>query len=312
MNIYAIFLPILLLLHLCEGVAVVWYYLLRRRWGSVSNARLREVMSDLYRYAIEGVIPVSPHTPRRRRLMAEGLFSLTRHLSLLSGEERERLGHCCSLAVHLLRVAERRGGVVQTEALQLLSVVPLDRGSLRRVERLHPAEPMGLLYRLVIIICHSPERVVELFDSAQQIPSYLIPRLVARLEECRVTLPVHSLLASGRPLPLLVALQVIARYELGDHTEEVFEVLNSPYRAVRVAAIKALASLGATVDGRVVEATNAMTIAERRDVLRLFLREGYSASALRLLGEAEARVGSPLAEYAIRRTSSHKRSLAKS
>ena len=49
MNFYAISLPILLLLHLLEGVAVVWLYLLRRRWGSGSNARVREVMSRLYR-----------------------------------------------------------------------------------------------------------------------------------------------------------------------------------------------------------------------------------------------------------------------
>ena len=310
MNFYAISLPILLLLHLLEGVAVAWLYLLRRR-GSGHNTRLREVMSRLYRYAIEGVLPAPPRTPQRRRMMAEALFSLTRHLSLLSVEERERLGRRCSLAVHLLRVAERRGGVAQTEALQLLSVIPLDGGYLRRVENLHPAEPMGQLYRLVALACHSPERVAELLDSARQLPSYLVPRLVARLEECRVALPVRSLMASGRPLSVLVALRVIARYELSDHTEEVFRVLTSPYGEVRLAAIKTLAAIGATVDCRVVEATDAMTIAERRDVLRVFLREGYSAFALQPLSDAEARVGSPLAEYVARRTSSRKRVLAK-
>ena len=310
MNFYAISLPILLLLHLLEGVAVAWLYLLRRR-GSGHNTRLREVMSRLYRYAIEGVLPAPPRSPRRQRLMAEALFSLTRHLSLLSGEERERLGRRCSLAVHLLRVAERRGGVTQTEALQLLSVIPLDGGYLRRVENLHPAEPMGQLYRLVALACHSPERVAELLDSARQLPSYLVPRLVARLEECRVAIPVRSLIVSGSPLSALVALRVIARYELSDHTEEVFGVLTSPYGEVRLAAIKTLAAIGATVDCRVVEATDAMTIAERRDVLRVFLREGYSASALQPLSDAEARVGSPLTEYVARRTSSRKRVLAK-
>lgn len=243
--------------------------------------------------------------------MAEALFSLTRHLSLLSGEERERLGRRCSLAVHLLRVAERRGGVAQTEALQLLSVIPLDGGYLRRVENLHPAEPMGQLYRLVALACHSPERVAELLDSARSLPTYLVPRLVARLEECRVSLPVRSLLASGRPLSVLVALRVIARYELSDHTEEVYGVQTSPYGEVRLAAIKTLAAIGATVDCRVVEATDAMTIAERRSVLRVFLREGYSTSALQPLSDAEARVGSPLAEYVARRTSSRKRILVK-
>ena len=310
MNFYAISLPILLLLHLLEGVAVAWLYLLRRR-GSGHNTRLREVMSRLYRYAIEGVLPAPPRSPRGRRLMAETLFSLTRHLSLLSGEERERLGRRCSLAVHLLRVAERRGGVAQTEALQLLSVIPLDGGYLRRVENLHPAEPMGCLYWLVMLVCHSPERVAELLDSARSLPTYLVPRLVARLEECRVALPVRSLMASGGYLSQLVALRVIARYELSDHTEEVFGMLTSPYGEVRLAAIKALAAIGATVDCRVVEATDAMTIAERRGVLRVFLREGYSASALQPLSDAEARVGSPLAEYVARRTSSRKRVLTK-
>lgn len=310
MNFYAISLPILLLLHLLEGVAVVWLYLLRRR-GSGNNTRLREVMSRLYRYAIEGVLPVPPRSPRRRRLMAEALFSLTRHLSLLSVEERERLGRHCSLTVHLLNVAERRGGVAQTEALQLLSVIPLDGGYVRRVENLHPAEPMGQLYRLVALACHSPERVAELLYAARQLSSYLVPRLVARLEECRVALPVRSLMASGGYLSQLVALRVIARYELSDHTEEVYGVLTSPYGEVRLAAIKALAAIGATVDCRVVEATDAMTIAERRDVLRLFLREGYSASALKPLSYAEARVGSPLADYAVCRTSSRKRTLVK-
>ena len=310
MNFYAISLPILLLLHLLEGVAVVWLYLLRRR-GSGDNTRLREVMSRLYRYAIEGVLPAPPRSPRRRRLMAEALFSLTRHLSLLSVEERERLGRRCSLTVHLLNVAERRGGVAQAEALQLLSVIPLDSGYLRRVENLQPAEPMAQLYRLVALACHSPERVAELLDAARQLPSYLVPRLVARLEECRVPLPVRSLMASGGYLSQLVALRVIARYELSDHTEEVYGVLTSPYGEVRLAAIKALAAIGATVDCRVVEATDAMTIAERRDVLRLFLREGYSASALQPLSDAEARVGSPLADYAVCRTSSRKRTLVK-
>lgn len=310
MNFYAISLPILLLLHLLEGVAVAWLYLLRRR-GSGNNTRLREVMSRLYRYAIEGVLPAPPRTPQRRRLMAEALFSLARHLSLLSGEERERLGRRCSLAVHLLRVAERRGGVRQTEALQLLSVIPLDGGYLRRVENLHPAEPMGQLYRLVALACHSPERVAELLDAARQLPSYLVPRLVARLEECRVAIPVRSLMVSGSPLSALVALRVIARYELSDHTEEVYGVLTSPYGEVRLAAIKTLAAIGATVDCRVVEATDAMTIAERRGVLRVFLREGYSASALQPLSDAEARVGSPLADYAVCRTSSRKRILVK-
>ncbi|MBQ6604068.1 MAG: hypothetical protein IIX17_00500 [Tidjanibacter sp.] len=310
MNFYAISLPILLLLHLLEGVAVVWLYLLRRR-GSGYNTRLREVMSRLYRYAIEGVLPAPPRSPRRRRLMAEALFSLTRHLSLLSVEERERLGRRCSLTVHLLNVAERRGGVAQAEALQPLSVIPLDGGYVRRVENLHPAEPMGQLYRLVALACHSPERVAELLDAARQLPSYLVPRLVARLEECRVALPVRSLMASGGYLSQLVALRVIARYELSDHTEEVYGVLTSPYGEVRLAAIKALAAIGATVDCRVVEATDAMTIAERRDVLRLFLREGYSAYALKPLSDAEARVGSPLADYAVCRTSSRKRTLVK-
>lgn len=310
MNFYAISLSILLLLHLLEGVAVVWLYLLRRR-GSGNNTRLREVMSRLYRYAIEGVPPAPPRSPRRRRLMAEALFSLTRHLSLLSVEERERLGRRCSLTVHLLNVAERRGGMTQAEALQLLSVIPLDGGYVRRVENLHPAEPMGQLYRLVALICHSPERVAELLGAARQLPSYLVPRLVARLEECRVALPVRSLMASGGYLSQLVALRVIARYELSDHTEEVYGVLTSPYGEVRLAAIKALAAIGATVDCRVVEATDAMTIAERRDVLRLFLREGYSASALKPLSYAEARVGSPLADYAVCRTSSRKRTLVK-
>lgn len=310
MNFYAISLPILLLLHLLEGVAVVWLYLLRRR-GSGYNTRLREVMSRLYRYAIEGVLPAPPRSPRRRRLMAEALFSLTRHLSLLSVEERERLGRRCSLTVHLLNVAERRGGVAQAEALQPLSVIPLDGGYVRRVENLHPAEPMGQLYRLVALACHSPERVAELLDAARQLPSYLVPRLVARLEECRVALPVRSLMASGGYLSQLVALRVIARYELSDHTEEVYGVLTSPYGEVRLAAIKALAAIGATVDCRVVEATDAMTIAERRDVLRLFLREGYSAYALKPLSDAEARVGSPLADYAVCRTSSRKRILVK-
>ena len=310
MNFYAISLPIILSLHLLEGVAVVWLYLLRRR-GSGHNTRLREVMSRLYRYAIEGVLPAPPRTPQRRRMMAEALFSLTRHLSLLSGEERERLGRRCSLAVHLLRVAECWGGVTQTEALQLLSVIPLDGGYLRRVENLHPAEPMGQLYRLVALACHSPERVAELLDAARQLPSYLVPRLVARLEECRVALPVRSLMASGGYLSQLVALRVIARYELSDHTEEVYGVLTSPYGEVRLAAIKTLAAIGATVDCRVVEATDAMTIAERRDVLRLFLREGYSASALQPLSDAEARVGSPLADYVVCRTSSRKRILVK-
>lgn len=310
MNFYAISLPILLLLHLLEGVAVAWLYLLRRR-GSGNNTRLREVMSRLYRYAIEGVLPAPPRSPRRRRLMAEALFSLTRHLSLLSVEERERLGRRCSLAVHLLNVAERRGGVVQAEALQLLSVIPLGSGYVRRVENLHPAEPMGQLYRLVALACHSPERVAELLDSSRSLPAYLVPRLVARLEECRVALPVRSLMASGGYLSQLVALRVIARYELSDHTEEVYGVLTSPYGEVRLAAIKALAAIGATVDCRVVEATDAMTIAERRDVLRLFLREGYSAYALRPLSDAEARVGSPLADYAVCRTSSRKRILVK-
>ena len=311
MNFYVISLPILLLLHLLEGVAVVWLYLLRRRWGSGSNARLREVMSRLYRYAIEGVLPAPPRTPQRRRLMAEALFSLTRHLSLLSVEERERLGRRCSLTVHLLNVAERRGGVTQTEALQLLSVIPLGSGYVRRVENLHPVEPMGQLYRLVALACHSPERVAELLYAARQLPSYLVPRLVARLEECRVALPVRSLMASGGYLSQLVALRVIARYELSDHTEEVYGVLTSPYGEVRLAAIKALAAIGATVDCRVVEATDAMTIAERRDVLRLFLREGYSAYALKPLSDAEARVGSPLTDYAVCRTSSRKRTLVK-
>ena len=310
MNFYAISLPILLLLHLLEGVAVVWLYLLRRR-GSGNNTRLREVMSRLYRYAIDGVLPAPPRSPRRRRLMAEALFSLTRHLSLLSVEERERLGRRCSLTVHLLRVAERRSGVAQTEALQLLSVIPLGSGYVRRVENLHPAEPMGQLYRLVALACHSPERVAELLDAARQLPSFLVPRLVARLEECRVALPVSSLMASGGYLSQLVALRVIARYELSDHAEEVYGVLTSPYGEVRLAAIKALAAIGATVDCRVVEATDAMTIAERRDVLRLFLREGYSASALKPLSDAEARVGSPLADYAVCRTSSRKRILVK-
>ena len=310
MNFYAISLPILLLLHLLEGVAVVWLYLLRRR-GSGDNTRLREVMSRLYRYAIDGVLPAPPRSPRRRRLMAEALFSLTRHLSLLSVEERERLGRRCSLTVHLLRVAERRSGVAQTEALQLLSVIPLGSGYVRRVENLHPAEPMGQLYRLVALACHSPERVAELLDAARQLPSFLVPRLVARLEECRVALPVSSLMASGGYLSQLVALRVIARYELSDHAEEVYGVLTSPYGEVRLAAIKALAAIGATVDCRVVEATDAMTIAERRDVLRLFLREGYSASALKPLSDAEARVGSPLADYAVCRTSSRKRILVK-
>lgn len=310
MNFYAISLPILLLLHLLEGVAVAWLYLLRRR-GSGHNTRLREVMSRLYRYAIEGVLPAPPRSPRRRRLMAEALFSLTRHLSLLSVEERERLGRRCSLTVHLLNVAERRGGVTQAEALQLLSVIPLGCGYVQRVENLHPAEPMGQLYRLVALACHSPERVAELLDAARQLPSYLVPRLVARLEECRVALPVRSLLVSGSPLSLLVALRVIARYELSDHTEEVYGVLTSPYGEVRLAAIKTLAAIGATVDCRVVEATDAMTIAERRDVLRLFLREGYSASSLKPLSDAEARVGSPLADYAVCRTSSRKRILVK-
>ena len=310
MNFYAISLPILLLLHLLEGVAVAWLYLLRRR-GSGNNTRLREVMSRLYRYAIEGVLPAPPRSPRRQRLMAEALFSLTRHLSLLSGEERERLGRRCSLSVYLLRVAERRGGVRQTEALQLLSVIPLDGGYLRRVENLHPAEPMGQLYRLVALACHSPECVAELLDSARQLPSYLVPRLVARLEECRVPLSVRFLMVSGSPLSALVALRVIARYELSDHTEEVYGVLTSPYGEVRLAAIKTLAAIGATVDCRVVEATDAMTIAERRGVLRVFLREGYSASALQPLSDAEARVGSPLADYAVCRTSSRKRILVK-
>ena len=310
MNFYAISLPILLLLHLLEGVAVVWLYLLRRR-GSGNNTRLREVMSRLYRYAIEGVPPAPPRSPRRRRVMAEALFSLTRHLSLLSVEERERLGRRCSLTVHLLNVAERRGGVAQTEALQLLSVIPLGSGYVRRVENLHPAEPMGQLYRLVALACHSPERVAELLDAARQLPSFLVPRLVARLEECRVALPVSSLMASGGYLSQLVALRVIARYELSDHTEEVYGVLTSPYGEVRLAAIKTLAAIGATVDCRVVEATDAMTIAERRDVLRLFLREGYSAYALKPLSYAEARVGSPLADYAVCRTSSRKRILVK-
>ena len=310
MNFYAISLPILLLLHLLEGAAVVWLYLLRRRGGG-NNTRLREAMSRLYRYAIEGVPPAPPRSPRRRRLMAEALFSLTRHLSLLSVEERERLGRRCSLAVHLLNVAERRGGVAQAEALQLLSVIPLGSGYVRRVENLHPAEPMGQLYRLVALACHSPERVAELLDSARSLPTYLVPRLVARLEECRVTLPVRSLMASGGYLSQLVALRVIARYELSDHTEEVYGVLTSPYGEVRLAAIKALAAIGATVDCRVVEATDAMTIAERRDVLRLFLREGYSAYALKPLSYAEARVGSPLADYAVCRTSSRKRTLVK-
>lgn len=310
MNFYAISLPILLLLHLLEGVAVAWLYLLRRR-GSGHNTRLREVMSRLYRYAIEGVLPAPPRSPRRRRLMAEALFSLTRHLSLLSVEERERLGRRCSLTVNLLNVAERRGGVTQTEALQLLSVIPLGSGYVRRVENLHPAEPMGQLYRLVALACHSPERVAELLDSSRSLPAYLVPRLVARLEECRVALPVRSLMASGGYLSQLVALRVIARYELSDHTEEVYGVLTSPYGEVRLAAIKALAAIGATVDCRVVEATDAMTIAERRDVLRVFLREGYSASSLKPLSDAEARVGSPLADYAICRTSSRKRILVK-
>ena len=310
MNFYAISLPILLLLHLLEGVAVVWLYLLRRR-GSGNNARLREVMSRLYRYAIEGVLPAPSRSPRRRRLMAEALFSLTRHLSLLSVEERERLGRRCSLTVHLLNVAERRGGVAQAEALQLLSVIPLGSGYVRRVENLHPAEPMGQLYRLVALACHSPERVAELLDSARSLPTYLVPRLVARLEECRVAIPVRSLIVSGSPLSALVALRVIARYELGDHTEEVFGALTSPYGEVRLAAIKALAAIGATVDCRVVEATDAMTIAERRDVLRVFLREDYSASALKPLSDAEARVGSPLADYVVCRTSSRKRTLVK-
>ena len=310
MNFYAISLPILLLLHLLEGVAVAWLYLLRRR-GSGNNTRLREVMSRLYRYAIEGVLPAPPRTPQRRRLMAEALFSLTRHLSLLSVEERERLGRRCSLTVHLLNVAERRGGMAQAEALQLLSVIPLGSGYVRRVENLYPAEPMGQLYRLVALVCHSPERVAELLDSSRSLPVYLVPRLVARLEECRVALPVRSLLVSGGYLSQLVALRVIARYELSDHTEEVYGVLTSPYGEVRLAAIKALAAIGATVDCRVVEATDAMTIAERRDVLRLFLREGYSAYALKPLSYAEARVGSPLADYAVCRTSSRKRTLVK-
>ena len=310
MNFYAISLPIILLLHLLEGAAVVWLYLLRRR-GSGNNTRLREVMGRLYRYAIEGVLPAPPRSPRRRRLMAEALFSLTRHLSLLSVEERERLGRRCSLTVHLLNVAERRGGVAQAEALQLLSVIPLGSGYVRRVDNLHPAEPMGQLYRLVALACHSPERVAELLDSSRSLPAYLVPRLVARLEECRVALPVRSLMASGGYLSQLVALRVIARYELSDHTEEVYGVLTSPYGEVRRAAIKALAAIGATVDCRVVEATDAMTIAERRDVLRLFLREGYSASALQPLSDAEARVGSPLADYAVCRTSSRKRTLVK-
>ena len=310
MNFYAISLPIILSLHLLEGVAVAWLYLLHRR-GSGNNARLREVMSRLYRYAIEGVLPAPSRSPRRRRLMAEALFSLTRHLSLLSVEERERLGRRCSLTVHLLNVAERRGGVAQAEALQLLSVIPLGSGYVRRVDNLHPAEPMGQLYRLVALACHSPERVAELLDSSRSLPAYLVPRLVARLEECRVALPVRSLMASGGYLSQLVALRVIARYELSDHTEEVYGVLTSPYGEVRLAAIKALAAIGATVDCRVVEATDAMTIAERRDVLRIFLREGYSASALQPLSDAEAKVGSPLADYAVCRTSSRKRILVK-
>lgn len=312
MNLYTISLPILLVLHLLEGVAAVWFFVLRRRLHNGDNAPLRDDMSRLYRYAVEGVLPAPPRTPRRRRQMAEALFSITRHLSLMSVDERERLGRRCSLTYHLINDAQRGSALAQAEALQFLSVIPLDNKSLQQLLRLSPTEPMGQLYRMLILICHAPERVAEMIGSdGRPLPTYFVPRLVARLEECRVALPIRSLLATGALLPSLVALRVVARYELGDYRDAIFEALQSPHGEVRIAAIKTLAALGATVDERVVKATNAMTIAERRRILRIFLREGYSALALRPLSNAEASVGSPLAEYAARRTLSRKRTLAK-
>lgn len=312
MNFYAISLPILIVLHLIEGVALVWLLVLRYKLGREDNAPLRDAMSRLYRYAVDGVLPAPPRTTRRRWLMAEALFSLTRHLSLLSVDERRQLGHRCSLIYHLLKDAEHSDGVAQSEALQLLSVIPLDDKSVERLARTVPAEPMGQLYRMLILIVCSPERVTEIIDSdGLHLSGYLVPRLVARLEECRVVLPVRSLLATGALLPSLVALRVVARYELGDYWEEVFEALQSPHREVRMAAIKTLAVLGVTIDRRVVEATAAMSVTERREVLRIFLREGYSAMALQPLSDAEASIGSPLAEYAACRTLSRKRTLVK-
>ncbi|MBR6814067.1 MAG: hypothetical protein IKM50_05930 [Tidjanibacter sp.] len=308
MNALSIFLPLCLLLLLAEGVLLLWLALRVGRGDDTDS--LRHTTARLYRYATDGGLPPPPRTARARQQMAESLFSLTRHLSLLSPSERERLGRRCSLTYHLVRRAERGGAFATADALQLLSVLPLSDDYAERIARLSPAEPLAQLYRLLILVCHSPDRVAEIL-SGSSLPAYLVPHLVARLEECRVEIPCRSLFATRQPLPLLVALRVVARYELADYEEEVFGALTLPSGEVRFAALTALAKLGATVDRRIVEATSAMSLDERRGVMRLFLREGYSARALHLLDEAEAAVGSPLANYAARRLSLRKRNLIK-
>lgn len=313
MNVSHIALPTILLLLFAEGVLLLSVALLYRQVrGMADSGAMQRRMAALYRFALEGSLPPPPRTAAGRQRMAESLFSLTRHLALLDASERERLGRRCSLTHHLLRRAERGGAIVTADALQLLSVIPLSEKRAWRIARLMPLDPIARLYRVVILICHTPDRVVELLRCVSPtLPHHLVPRLVARLEECRIVLPCRELLAADAPLPLLVALWVVARYELTEYESEVCALLDTPDIELRIAALSAMAALGASVDSRVVEATAAMTIAERRRVLRIFLREGYSARALQPLTEAEERICSPLSDYVGSRLSLRKRNLIK-
>ncbi len=272
-----------------------------------------ELISLLYRYGTEG----EPLPPLRggsdRQMVAEALFSFVHHLSLLTPSDLESLSSTHSLAYYLmLRAESGRSGVVG-EALQLLSVLPLSEDYAERVRRLDPADPHARFYRLLILVCHAPDRALLLLESeGMRLPVWFASRLGARMEEAHIRMPRDRYLRSPALLPPLVALSTIGRYGLVEAEGEVRQLLGSSFVEVQCAALATLARLGGEARGEaLVEAVEAMPVEGRRRVMRIFMREGYSSEALRRLSEAERRRGGLLGDYVESRLSSRKRALNK-
>ncbi len=282
------------------------------RHKSENNA-LREMVSSLYRYASEDE-PLPPLRGREeRQALAETLFSFVRHVAVLTPSALANLSATHSLAYYLMLRAEGGRAEEVAEALQLLSVLPLSDEYAERVRRLSPVDPHARFYRLLILLCHTPSAALLLLEAeGERLPLWFASRLSARMEEARIPMPRHDYLHSLAPLPPLVALATIGRYGLVDAEAEVREVVGSSNVEVRCAALATLARLGAGVGGRgVVEAVEAMPIGERRRVMRIFMREGYSSEALSVLSEAERERGGVLGDYVEARLSSRKRALNK-
>lgn len=224
-----------------------------------------------------------------KELMCVIISLLRNDFSDYSAEKISALSEECGLERFLVERAERSRGERMTEYLRLAASLPVsDNGASRLLRLRGRAVASGELCLTLLEALHWPRRAaaaVERHSGELTEPqaAWLAERLYGCSGGCW-----KRFLRSSSPNALRVGMHIVGVRSLHEGEEAVYDALLNSDKAVRKTAFKVLPMLKSQLsDPRVTSAACALDISERKRLYRYFVREGYSAKALRPVIESE-------------------------